>query len=365
MTASPLPAPPFRLLGAERSYFTAKVRPALRAKRVHFEEHLSTREIYLEIIRRTGLAFLPVVVTPEDETWQDTSDILDALDARFPAPPLLPSTPAQRIAAYLLELYADEFLILPAMHYRWTAPASAREARNAFAAANGDPAAANRFADGISGSLPALGVQPATIPAIEAHLADLLARLEALFAAQPFLLGGHPTLADYALMGPLYPHLYLDVLPGPMLRERAPRTAHWIERMNHPDTRGFGPLLPGDALDPALRDVLELVGRDAAPVLVDALRAFEAWADARTGDDPTPPRAVGGHRTRLRGVEFSRYTSSYTPWMAQRTLDAMAALAEPDRRRVEAAFAGTGCEALLGHRPRHRLGKRRFQLVFA
>jgi hypothetical protein len=38
---------------------------------------------------------------------------------------------------------------------------------------------------------------------------------------------------------------------------------------------------------------------------------------------------------------------------------------EPDRRRAEAALAGTGCEALLAHRPRHRLGKRRFQLVFA
>jgi hypothetical protein len=51
--------------------------------------------------------------------------------------------------------------------------------------------------------------------------------------------------------------------------------------------------------------------------------------------------------------------------MAQRTLDAWAALAAPGRRRVEAALAGTGCEALLAHRPRHRLGKRRFQLVFA
>jgi glutathione S-transferase len=365
VTAFSLPAPPFRLLGAERSYFTGKVRPALRAKRVHFEEQLSTREIYLEIHRRTGLMFLPVVVTPEDDTWQDTSDILDALDARFPEPPLFPSSPAQRIAAYLLELYADEFLILPAMHYRWTAPASALEARAAFAAVNGDPEAANRFADAISGSLPALGVQPATLPAVEAHLADLLAALESLFAAQPFLLGGHPTLADCALMGPLYAHLYLDVLPGPMLRERAPRTAHWIERMNHPDTRAFGALLPGDALHPALRGVLELVGSDAVPLLLDSLRAFEAWADARTGTDPTPPRAVGGHRTALRGIEFTRYTSSYTPWMAQRTLDAFAALGERERRSAEAALAGTGCEALLAHRPRHRLGKRRFQLVFA
>ena len=79
---------PFRLYGAERSYFTGKVRPALRAKRLYFEEILPSPAIYQEIIRRTGLAFIPVVITPEDETWQDTSDILDALDARIPEPTL-------------------------------------------------------------------------------------------------------------------------------------------------------------------------------------------------------------------------------------------------------------------------------------
>ena len=63
----------FRLYGAERSYFTGKVRPALRAKRLYFEEILPDRAIYHEIRERTGLMFIPVVITPEDDTWQDTS----------------------------------------------------------------------------------------------------------------------------------------------------------------------------------------------------------------------------------------------------------------------------------------------------
>ena len=42
----PAPAsPPFRFYGAERSYFTGKARPALRAKRVYFEEILPTGEV--------------------------------------------------------------------------------------------------------------------------------------------------------------------------------------------------------------------------------------------------------------------------------------------------------------------------------
>src|SRR5262245_15547930 len=276
-----LRSPVFRVLGAERSYFTAKVRPAFRAKRVYFEEIPATPEAYREILRRTGLAFIPVVVTPEDETWQDTSEILDALETRYPEPALYPRAPVQRIAAYLLELYADEFMVLPAMHYRWSTPEGERDARGAFAALSGSPETANRFADRISATLPALGVTKDTIPAIEAHLDEALGCLEDLLAEQTFLLGARPSLADCSLLATLYAHLYLDVVPGPWLRARAPRTSHWIERMNHPDPGGFGDFLPGDALHPALGRILALVGRDALPVVLDTVRAFEAWADGR------------------------------------------------------------------------------------
>lgn len=360
-----MPEPTFLLYGAERSYFTGKVRPALRAKRVSFEEILPTREIYDDIRRRTGLRFIPVVVTPEDDTWQDTSEILDALEARIPLPALVPATPLQRVAAFLLELYADEFLILPAMHYRWSTPESERDARDAFAAMGGDPERANRFADRMHGSIEALGVSAATAPAIEAHFTELLEHLEAVFTAQPFLLGHQPSLADCALMGPLYAHLYLDLRPGPLLRATAPRVAHWIERMNHPDTRTFAGFLPDDALAEPVRALLGLVGRDAVPLLLDTVRAVETWADEHAKPGETPPRVLGFHETALRGVRMPRYTNAYALWMVQRPLDAWAALNGTGRDHVSAALRGTGCDALLAHRPRHRFTKRAFQLVVA
>lgn len=364
MTRDQAPPDCFKLYGAERSYFTGKTRPNLRAKRVYFEEILPTRAAYAEIQRRTGLAFIPVVVTPEGETWQDTSDIFDALEARFPEPALLPRSPVQRVVAQIFELYADEFMVLPAMHYRWSEDAWARDARGAFAALSGDPVTAGRFADRMRGSLPALGVGQASIPAIVAHFDELLDAMEALLAEQPFLLGDRMSLADCAMMGPFYAHLYLDMAPGPILRGRAPRVAHWIERNNHPAPQTFGDFLPHDALHPRLRPILELIGGDAVPLLLDAARAFDAWAEERPGDLAQPPRAVGTHETSLRGRRFTRYTSSYLPWLLQRPLGAFAALPPADRAAVEAALDGTGCEALLAHRPRHRLAKRRFQLVF-
>jgi hypothetical protein len=50
--------------------------------------------------------------------------------------------------------------------------------------------------------------------------------------------------------------------------------------------------------------------------------------------------------------------------MLQRTLDAYRSLSDVERMRVDASLAGTGCEALLAYRPRHRMGKRRFKLCF-
>lgn len=356
---------PYRFYAAEISYFSGKVRPALRQKGVPYVEHLPTPAAYRDVILpRTGLAFIPIVVTPEGDTWQDTSEILDALEVRFPEPALQPVTPVQRVVALLLELYADEFLVLPAMHYRWSFPEGARKARGDFAASNGDPDAAAKFAARMHGSIRALGVVPESHAAIEAHFADLLDAMSAHFVVHPALLGERMSLADCALMGPFYAHLYLDLVPGLLLRDCAPVVCHWIERMNHPDPTAPGAFLPGDALAPTLRPILELVGRDAVPLLLDTLRDFERWADGRPADIGTPPRAVGFHATQLRDATFQRYTSPYTLWMVQRSLDAYAALTAPERARVDAALAGTGCEALLAYRPRHRLGKRRFQLCF-
>ena len=243
----------YRFYASEFSYFSAKVRPALRYKRIPYVELLATPEAYRNVIRpRTGLGFIPVVVTADDETLQDTSDILDALERRFPEPPLYPRDPVLRLLAALFELYADEFLILPALHYRWSFPESVAKARADFAATNGNVEMANTFADYISGAVPFVGITPASIPAIEAHTRDLLDRLSAHLARHPYVLGGRPSLADCALMGPLYAHLYLDAVPSRLLRETAPRVCHWTQRMNCPDPDACGDWAAPDDLAPTL-----------------------------------------------------------------------------------------------------------------
>ena len=65
-----------------------------------------------------------------------------------------------------------------------------------------------------------------------------------------------------------------------------------------------------------------------------------------------------------RDVTLSSGARPYTYWMMQRSLDAYAELDARSRERVDSALAGTGWEELLAFKPRHRLAKQNYQLVW-
>jgi glutathione S-transferase len=350
---------PYIFHGVEFSYFSAKVRPALRYKGVRYAEILAD---YQEIKKRTGMQYIPMLVTPQDEAWQDTSDILDSLEAAHPEPPLFPTTPRQRVISYLFELYSDEFMLLPAMHYRWNFEESEQKARGDFAAVQDDVERANRFADRMSGSLQALGVTDATIVPIETHFDELLAALNAHFDDHRFLLGDRPSLADCALMGPMYAHLYLDAVPGRIVREYH-RVAQWVENTNHPIPNDTGDWLSDDAVADTMRALLKLIGKDAVPWVLDSLRAIEDWIDANPPEDGRMPRGIGQTESTLRGKTTTRGVQSYSLYMAQRAIDAYRSLSSADRVIVDDELIGTGCEDLFKYEPRHRLRKNDYELV--
>ena len=361
----PADAQPFRLFGVERSYFAGKVRPAFRAKRVYFEEVYPQRADYMDLRRRTGNTMLPQVITPEDNTWQDSSEILDNIEARYPTPALYPPTPVQWVVANLLELVADEFIALAAMHYRWSAPESEKDARAAFAAQSGEWEAPNKFADMILSRLPAMGINETSIPLIEEQYAEMLEIMARILKDQSFLLGEQMSLGDCGLAGPMYAHLFLDLVPGQIMRNNATPVAHWIERMNHPNPSTFKGFLSEDALHPAMPDLLRLIGQDAVPMFLDALTAIDAWADSRDTSEEYAPRFIGDYSTRFRGIELSRGLSSITLWKAQRTLYAYRGLDDAGRIAVDKVMAGTGVDELLAFKPRHRIDRTNYQFVIS
>ena len=112
-----------------------------------------------------------------------------------------------------------------------------------------------------------------------------------------------------------------------------------------------------------MRPIIELVGRDAVPFVLDVAHAFERWVDQTSVHAGFLPRIVGMHPTSLRGVHFERVTTPYTMWMVQRVVDVHRAMSPADRAAVEAELAGTGIEPLLAYEPRWRVRRNPCRLV--
>lgn len=350
---------PYRLHAFGLSYFSAKVRPALRYKALWYDE---LRADIDEVVRLTGLGFIPVVETPGGEVWQDSSEILEHLEHTHPEPPLFPASPRQSTAARLIELYCDEFALLPAMHYRWGSERGARDARARFGAAMGTELGA-RAADRMTSARLAIGASAVAGPAIETHTRELLSVLSAHFEALPYLLGERMSFADCALMGPLYAHLYNDIVSRELLLDTALPVVAWIERCNQPGPSGRGDWLADDLLAPTLCDVLEAMGRAAVPAILASARCIDDWIDGLAELPERVPRAVGSLRFELDGVPIQAAVRPYTAWMLQRTLAAFRALEAGAHTTTLRALADTSWPALLSHVPRHRVNKRGFALV--
>ncbi len=288
-------AAPYIFHGADVSYFSGKVRPAFAHKSLWMREVMPDIP---EIKRRTGLHYFPVVETPEGDLWQDTSEILDRLEAAHPEPPLIPTTPVQRVVAYLIELYGDEMGTLPAMHYRWSFDESIAKVRVDFSTPTRDETGGARFADRMKSTLPILGVTPESAPAIEAHTRELLDHLSDHFRAHSYMLGESMSLADCGLMGPFYGHLYRDAVPQRLLYQTAFHVCAWIERTNRPPLEQ-GRWLADDALPETLAPVLRTMA-DAVPMVVASIEAIDAW-DGRPSWDSRPATASRSATTRSSG----------------------------------------------------------------
>lgn len=359
----------YTLYGAEVSYFTGKARAFLDWKRADYKEVVASREVYASVILpRVGWPVVPVVACPDGETLQDTSDIIDTLDARLGGSSVFPDGAVQKLAALLFELVGDEWLVLPAMHYRWiynrdfayaefgrlSAPDASPEEQFETGKAN-----AVRF----EGSLPFLGITSETGPAIEAAYLRFLAHFSAHLGQHAMLFGDRPSIGDFGLYGPLYAHLYRDPVSGEVMKAKAPLVARWVERMQTPAPLS-GSFLPGDEVPGTLIPILADLLADFIPVLVSTAAAVSGWAADKVSGDPVP-RALGPHPFRIGALAGTRMIFPFNLWMLQRPLDHYRSLAGPDRTAADAFLSAIGALGVFQSIDFPRLERRSFKLVLA
>ncbi len=330
----------YRLFSWEHSYFSGKVRAYLRHKHRMgalgdgFEDVLATQELLAGLLLpKSGSPAVPQLEAP-DGTWvADSSDIIDFVEAHHPQSPVVPDAatrPRQCLAAHLIELLADEWMVVPGFWERWfysedgrdpshrafneqqwgvlLAPDAPGPARRAAAAGFFEVAFnisnARSEPRGVYAGLVHLGVDEKTEPAWQSAQHRWLGLLDAHFGHHDYVLGGAPSLADYGLLAPLYAHLFRDAVPGFALRIFFPVLAEWVERANgegalnarmkgqslyslgesgelvpRPATSDGGEWLEGDALPESLLPVLGIFFDEMWPVLDSATRTLRAYVD--------------------------------------------------------------------------------------
>ena len=255
-----MPAP-HRIFGSELSPYSVKVRSYFRYKGIPHEWLERGPSNIAEFQKYAKLPLVPLVVTPEAQGLQDSTPILEAIEARFPEPSIHPEGPALAFLSALVEEFGDEWGNKWMFHYRWARPADQDSAGERIARSMRPDATAPELAqltagvkERMVGRVWFVGSSPATAPLIEASYCDALAILEEHLAARPYLFGGRPAFGDFGLWGQLY-NCWTDPTPGGLLKQDAPHVVAWIERMLDP--KAAGDFESWDALERTLLPLLE------------------------------------------------------------------------------------------------------------
>lgn len=330
---------PFRLYGAELSPYSLKVRAYLSYKGVDFEWLPRTNARQEEFQRYAKLPLIPVLVDADENALQDSTPIIEKLEAELAGPSILPDEDSLAFLSALIEDYADEWLNKAMFHYRWSYPedqesAAKRITDMIFDGAEKPEGIEEQVRTRMIGRLYHVGSSPETAPLIEGSFTRLLGLLDALLAKRPYLFGGRPSLADFGLAGQLA-QLNSDPTPSALLRAQAPNVVRWLERMENPKADGaFG------SFEDVSGDFAELLSAEIAG-------AYLLWMDANA-------RAVSqdasGVSVDINGTTFVQKPQRYAA-KAFNELKRKRAMIDDDA--LTALLAAAGIDAILSSAQQH------------
>jgi glutathione S-transferase len=291
--------------------FTRKLEAQLRYQEIPYQWQYKSQANTAEIDARAGTRFIPVLVTPDGWFISDTIALGPFLHDRFHETPVIPPTPAQRGACFVLEDFFNHWFPRHALHSRWCYPDNVRVIGQKFGmnvllgkSIEDTPSQSEQaqIADFGQVMLDMFGAAACEVqgagPDMKKHIQSDLARIVALLSAHfeqhDFLLGGRACLADFALVGPFKAHFLLDPEPRSWLGKHLVVLEDYVERV------GSGALtdtdwLANDALPktvtPLFEHALNTYQRFAASSL-EAAAAGEKYFELNLGDGSFTARSM-------------------------------------------------------------------------
>ncbi|MEQ1753155.1 MAG: glutathione S-transferase family protein [Micropepsaceae bacterium] len=251
----------FRIFGAEMSPYSVKVRSYARYKGLPHQWLNRGGDNAAEYAKYAKIQIVPLVVTPQGESLQDSTPIIERLEADHPTPSIHPANPALRFLSELLEEVGDEWGNKWMFHYRWRREIDQIASASRLALAMNpsmDEATQTGFAEQIRnrmiGRVWFVGSSDATAPFIEETFHKALGQLNEHLASRPYLFGARPSFADFGLWGQIY-NMWTDPTPCAIVEARAPHVLAWIQRMLWPTA--IGEFEAWTSLQPTLSPILK------------------------------------------------------------------------------------------------------------
>ena len=315
------------VIGSEESPYSVKVRAYFRYKGIPHQWR-GRREAADLFAKHARLPLVPLVVTPAGKGIQDSTPIIDAMEAEFPEPGVHPPGVAGFVSA-LLEEFGDEWGNKWMFHMRWAREVDQVAVSRRFAAEAEDvETAAKAIRERMVPRVWFVGANEVTAPQIEQSLADALPLLDAHLANQPYLFGARPAFGDFGLWGQIY-ECGRDPTAGAMVA-KAPHVVAWIDRMAQPEAQG------GFEDWPALAPTL-------TPLLSDQIGSlFLPWSVANAA------AIASGEDEFSVALKGQRWTQKPQKYHA-RSLAALRAryAAVADDAALDAVLTATGCKPFL------------------
>lgn len=285
------PTSKYRMWCDSSSPYSWKLRSYFHYKDIGYRRMRSNLTAYFtQIPEKVGMSIIPVVLTPDDKVLQDTTPMMEEFERLHPKRSCVPEDPRLAALMWILEDFADEYLVRFAMHYRWgnelnRDALSHRLARSmCYGQADMHPRdIAGMVLDRQSGFDLPLGLSSdAAREVLDRQLLELLDILDRHFSQYQFLLGDRPSLADFAVFGQLYAHLYQDPFSAKIMECHGARCCNWMDTMlEMGDQRGevgqseFGEWLAfAGELPDTLQELLRFVAQTWLPYSRGTARAL-------------------------------------------------------------------------------------------
>jgi glutathione S-transferase len=233
-------AEPARIFGAEMSPYSVKVRSYFRYKEIPHRWILRNADTQADYEKFAKLPIIPLVVTAEGASLQDSTPIIDTMDALNPEPWIHPADAVARFVSILIEEFGDEWGNKWMFHFRWTREVDQVASAGRIARMRAPKASEEEHAHLVAQVRKRMvkrvwfvGSNELTSSQIESGFRAMLALLERHLDGRLYLFGGRPAYGDFALWGQIY-QLWTDPTAGALIEGTAPKVLDWVQRMLWP-----------------------------------------------------------------------------------------------------------------------------------